>query len=157
MRSLPGLSLILAAVPAAAQIGLPQPPIGATYIEGTCGGGFVARTETVRVMANGRVMRLHAPPPVTATNRVAPATYAALSRRLDRANFDHRTTPRTNGSVPDGIDCTLVRVQRGVPHQVGLPQTARSLPKVRDLVAVLDDVMGLGRIPAKPLLRPVSR
>ncbi|MBN8808237.1 MAG: hypothetical protein J0I47_08370 [Sphingomonas sp.] len=157
MRGMMMLAGLAMAAPAVAQDELPQPPIGSSYIEATCAGGIAGRSETTRIMASGRVERLSGRPAAIATARVAAARYDALSRRLDRAGFDTRTSPRVTQPVIDGIDCSLMRVKRGVPHTVNLPQAARDLPRMRDLASITDDVIALGRDATRARMRPVVR
>lgn len=156
MRSLLALSLLIAA-PAAAQSTLPAPVFRATYVEASCGGGIADMSETVRLAADGRVLRSGGRPPIVLKGQAAPARFADLSRRLDRADFDRRTTPRATVRIADGIDCSLTRVRNGVPHTVELSQGVRGLPQVRDLAQITDEVMTLGRNATTPKLRPAGR
>lgn len=145
-----------AATPAEAQRTLPMPPRGVDYVEASCAGGIVLIDETVRILADGQIIRTSPQGGGVLRARATPAEVMRIWRKLDMARFERRVVRRAP-AVPDGIDCTLSRQQRGSLHSVSIPQVSRNDAAIADLRSVLADIRALGRRATGPIMRPAAR
>lgn len=161
MRMIALFALVaVAGVPAMARRAkpaMPLPPRGMDYVESVCTGGIDGRYEQVRVLANGRVLKMTMRPNgvlyATATRREV----AKIMRELDLARFERRVVPPEKPYIMDGVDCSLTRGRGGRSYTLTLMQQARIKPQYRDLAKALDDINELGRRATGPILRPANQ